>query len=502
MKNKCKIIDDNVVIKKELLVCGNINANQDVIVNNKILVDIDNTTKNKNKKLLDNEFSMIKNLSVTNKFISLGDSYFKELPISKNSPVSDFQLVNKKYVDSMSGSTGPTGPTGPSLYIQGSNIGNVIVNNPKNSQNVFYSNDIVITNTEIILEKNLIPSQNNTISLGTDEKRFKDLFVGPGTINIKNEFGGIDATIGSDINGIVYTETGFASPFINIGPAILTPQAIGGWKVQPKGTQLTPSYDLIAQEINPNTGFPFGPEYSLINGNTGPTGPTGASNGPTWPTGPQGIQGDTGPTGIQGIQGDTGPTGPQGIQGDTGPTGPQGIQGIQGIQGDTGPTGPQGIQGDIGPTGPQGIQGIQGDTGPTGPQGIQGDTGPTGIQGIQGIQGDTGPTGPNSFTDYTLSPVLTTTPLTLYNTPALEYDVYRFNTSSTAISLTLPQISTLTNGKRTHIFKDVGGNLTVNNLVINAGSGDTIDGNLSVTLNINYSSITLLSDTSNTWLII
>ena len=493
MKNKCKIIDDNVVIKKELLVCDNINANKDVIVNNKILVDIDSTSKNKNKKLIDNEFSMIKNLSVTNKFISLGDSYFKELPISKNSPVSDFQLVNKKYVDSISGSTGPTGPTGPTLNIQGNNVGNVLVNNPKNSQNVYYSNDIYTTNSEIIIEKNLLPNQNNTISLGTNGKRFKDLFVGPGTINIKNDLGGQDATIGSDISGIAYTETGFASPFINIGPKILTPQAIGGWKVQPKGTQLTPSYDLIAQEIDPNTGLPVGPEYSLINGNTGPTGPTGPSNGPTGPTGPTGIQGDTGPTGPQGIQGDTGPTGPQGIQGDTGPTGPQGIQGIQG---DTGPTGPTGIQGDTGPTGPQGIQG---DTGPTGPQGIQGDTGPT---GPTGIQGDTGPTGPNTFTDYTLSPVLTTSPLTLYNSPALEYDVYMLDTSSNAISLTLPQISTLTNGKRTHIFKDVGGNLSNNNLVINPGSGDTIDGYSSITLNNNYSSVTLLSDASNTWLII
>jgi hypothetical protein len=47
MKKKCKIIDNRVIIKKELLVCDNINANKDVIVKNKILVDIDENEKKK-----------------------------------------------------------------------------------------------------------------------------------------------------------------------------------------------------------------------------------------------------------------------------------------------------------------------------------------------------------------------------------------------------------------------------------------------------------------------
>jgi hypothetical protein len=55
----------------------------------------------------------------------------------------------------------------------------------------------------------------------------KDLYVGPGTINISGPPGAVNpATIGSDLQGIAYSQFGFASPFLNVGPAIQTNQAV------------------------------------------------------------------------------------------------------------------------------------------------------------------------------------------------------------------------------------------------------------------------------------
>ena len=92
------------------------------------------------------------------------------------------------------------------------------------------------------------------------------------------------------------------------------------------------------------------PKGSSIVGPTGDTGPMG----PTGPAGPTGAQGETGPIGP------TGEPGRDGIDGPTGPTGPMGPTGNQGETGPTGPTGPQGETGEIGPTGPTGRNGIDG----------------------------------------------------------------------------------------------------------------------------------------------
>ena len=270
--------------------------------------------------------------------------------------------------------------------------------------------------SNISISGNIIPSASIQYSIGNSENRWKDIFIGPGTINISGPVGSTAvATIGSNEVGILYSEFGFATPFINVGPAInpLSPVGIaGGWYISATGPSLTTINDLTAQ-LTTESGGLTGSIYSLIYGNTafGPTGKTG----PTGPTG-MGVTGPTGAQGVTGIQGATGPTGPTGaqgtagIQGATGPTGPTGAQGTAGIQGSTGPTGAQGtagIQGATGPTGAQGTAGIQGATGPTGPTGAQGtagiqgatgSTGPTGAQGTAGIQGATGPTGAQGTT--------------------------------------------------------------------------------------------------------
>ncbi len=74
------------------------------------------------------------------------------------------------------------------------------------------------------------------------------------------------------------------------------------------------------------------------------------------------------------------------------------------------------------------------------------------------------------------------------------------------MNITLPLISSLTNFKRTHIFSDVGGKLTSNNLIISTQNPDTIANDTSLLLNINYSSVHIISNSNvggnSKWLII
>ena len=103
--------------------------------------------------------------------------------------------------------------------------------------------------------------------------------MGPGTLKISGPEGSnIIGTIGTDTSGIVYTELGFATPFINIGPEISPiTGALGGYRLLPlvEGTD----FDLVAQQIDPDGGGLIGDQYSLIKHR--PEGPQGY-------TGPQG----------------------------------------------------------------------------------------------------------------------------------------------------------------------------------------------------------------------
>ena len=312
------------------------------------------------------------------------------------------------------GATGFTGDTGPALNME-AGTGSILLRNASSSETVFYNDIIQIPDNErILISGNLIPTLSNTFTLGLTGSRWQDIFIGPGSINISGPAGFASAKIGSNLSGIAYSQFGFASPFLNLGPNIdenIQLGTVGGWNIKGTGPTGENYTDLIVQLISTGGTGLTGPIYSLLKnpgptGLQGPTGPTGSKGS----TGSQGIQGFTGSQGIQGIQGSTGFTGSQGIQGSTGVQGIQGFTGSQGIQGIQGSTGVQGIQGSTGPTGVQGIQGSTGETGstgiqgPTGSQGIQGttgftgSTGETGSTGVQGIQGSTGETGPQGST--------------------------------------------------------------------------------------------------------
>jgi len=155
-----------------------------------------------------------------------------------------------------------------------------------------------------------------------------------------------------------------------------------------------------------------------------------------------------------------------------------------------------------GPTGPTGPGGPIGPYGKTGPTGSPGSTGPT------GSPGSTGPTGPNFYTNYTITQITALSGGSTYNIPALTsdanyYNVYQVDTTNGSITINLPLISSLDNSqKRIHYIVDNTGQLSVNNLIIVPSPPDTIGGQSSATIVVDYSSIQIMSNTIDKWLII
>lgn len=123
--------------------------------------------------------------------------------------------------------------------------------------------------------------------------------------------------------------------------------------------------------------------------------------------------------------------------------------------------------------------------------------------GPTGPAGPAGPTGNNSNINYTISTILTNQQYVLYNDVS-DCDIYQVDTSENIITIVLPEISSLANQQRKHIFSDVGGKLNINHFIIETpqNSTNTIVGENSLTLTINYSSITIISNTINNWIII
>jgi len=143
------------------------------------------------------------------------------------------------------------------------------------------------------LNQHFVPSRTNTFSLGSNQYPWKDLFIGPGTINLAAPNSLIPATIGADLAGVAYSQYGFAAPFLNVGPAIGIQGAVGGWHLSTQGDPGATGFTLVAQQIVPGglTGSLTGPIYTIAPSLTA-TGQTGAAyTGATGSTGPQGTPG-------------------------------------------------------------------------------------------------------------------------------------------------------------------------------------------------------------------
>jgi hypothetical protein len=232
-------------------------------------------------------------------------------------------------------------------FLQGianSNIGTDNCGNLVFTSNVGISinNEVIVGPQGTVFNSDIVPAKDNVYSFGLTGARWRDIYIGPGTLNILGPSGEGNATLGSNSKGTAYTEFGFATPFINIGPAQLVANAVGGWQIGPSGELGTPEFDLVAREQDTSGEF-IGPSYSLIR-NPGATGD-------------RGVDGSTGATGDRGVDGSTGATGPRGVDGSTGAIGPRGVDGS------TGPTGGRGVDGSTGATGPRGEQGPKGTPG-------------------------------------------------------------------------------------------------------------------------------------------
>ena len=324
------------------------------------------------------------------------------------------------------GDTGATGPPGNvGLLLPGT--GSVLV---KDGDDAHYSNTLKITDIQVDISGNFVPTNSNVYTLGVTGARWKDIYIGSGSLNIAGPTPtSVPATIGSNLAGLAYSQFGFVTPFINIGPDINTNVplgTIGGWNIFGTGPTGGSYTDLRAQLINTSGSGFTGPSYSLIynNGYTGNTGPTGAASS------------------------------------------------------------------------------VTGYTGYTGPQGIKGDT------GFTGYTGPTGPSQPNFYTNYTITQITSVIGGTGFNIPASTsdpnyYNVYQVDTTNGPLSINLPLISSLDNSqKRIHYIVDSAGELSNNNLIIGATGGNTIGGQSSATIVVDYSSVQIMSNTTNKWLII
>jgi hypothetical protein len=73
-------------------------------------------------------------------------------------------------------------------------------------------------------------------------------------------------------------------------------------------------------------------------------------------------------------------------------------------------------------------------------------------------------------------------------------------TTTGVVTVTLPEISTISgNHEFTITLKDAGNNAATNNIVINVTGSDTIDGVSSYTINVNSDKVRLINDGSSSW---
>ena len=205
----------------------------------------------------------------------------------------------------------------------------------------------------------LIPSLDDTFSLGNADFRWKDLQLGPGTLYLQDQVTGDQAAI-NVIDGALLLD---GTDSLRIGNIRLTAEGL----------------ESIASEADITIGNFGDSGYALF--------PTGIkfSDGSTMTSaaslGVAGTGGARGPRGLTGAQGVPGLTGAVGATGATGAAGPRGTTGAPGASGAPGATGSQGIAGPTGSPGPSGAPGANGEPGASGAPGATGEPGPEGPAG-------------------------------------------------------------------------------------------------------------------------
>ena len=214
----------------------------------------------------------------------------------------------------------------------------------------------------------LIPSLDDTFSLGTADFRWHDLQLGPGTLFLQDSVTGEQVAI-NVVDGALLLD---GADSLRIGNIRLTAEGL---------ESIASTADITIGNFGDKgyALFPTGIKFS-----DGSTMTSAASLGVA------GTGGARGPQGLTGAQGVTGATGAVGATGATGAAGPRGEQGVPGRDGDVGAAGASGAPG---ATGSQGIAGPAGSPGPSGAPGANGEPGASGAPGATGEPGPEGPAG-------------------------------------------------------------------------------------------------------------
>ncbi|MEN9737916.1 MAG: hypothetical protein RJA26_1149 [Actinomycetota bacterium] len=173
----------------------------------------------------------------------------------------------------------------------------------------------------------LVPSIDNTYTLGTAAFRWKGLQLGPGTLYIQDQTTGLQAGLTVD-NGALLID---GADSLRLGNVQLTKTGL---------RSVLADQDITIGNAG-DTGFLAVPRGIRFQDGTILTTASGAQ-------GPAGARGETGATGAVGPTGPAGTAGAKGDIGDTGPRGLPGAQGDTGAKGDTGATGAKGDKGDTG----------------------------------------------------------------------------------------------------------------------------------------------------------
>jgi hypothetical protein len=178
------------------------------------------------------------------------------------------------------GETGATGPAGVCTYVE-------------------------------TLVTNILPSRDNIYTLGNTSYRWKELYLGPNSLNMIDEGNGKDVKINVQ-NGILALDN---TDTLRFGNLKFTATGIAS---DDPALDITIGEGLDTGYLKVPTGIKFADNTTLT---TAPV-PIPGPSGPPGPIGPTGLKGDKGDTGLTGPKGDTGATG------ETGATGPAGTGGL------------------------------------------------------------------------------------------------------------------------------------------------------------------------------
>jgi len=227
-------------------------------------------------------------------------------------------------------------------------------------------NDRSLSNWSEDSAGNLVPSGDDTLTIGTASKKVKDLFVSTNSLFIGDEHkiaitSAGEVRIAKKVSGV--TPAGILAdsrvvpgtyPDENYLIAALTAYYPGDPLCDPADASYNPALyhwtefltdigfsDIATPSMYSETDFVDDEGGKGPAGNDGATGSAGPA-GPTGPTGPAGNDGATGPAGSDGA------TGPAGSDGATGPAGSDGATGPAGSDGATGPAGSDGATGPAG----------------------------------------------------------------------------------------------------------------------------------------------------------